>query len=226
MPSNRSTVTFDIWHARHVTQQIENRSGSIPRVKGRRPESWGESQDYNASRLKTLNRPSHCCRKPVWKSTATKVRLEIDRRGKRTKNPWYDQEYRMSFQINKRAYESTAAASLPVWQARAIYEVCECNLRSRIFSYGKPPKILTTWQEARIRAHAYMQRYRPNREDYQGRQHDPWELVFRHAKLKFSHAPFADDSWFLSIKSKLARLVSAQIYDGTTFAEQTSEVLP
>jgi hypothetical protein len=224
MLKNDYADQFDVWYARHLSRQIENRSGILERVPGPRPQSWGECQDYNASRMKTLNRPLHEARNPLWESTALKSRLQIDRRGKNKKDRWYDQEYRMSFQINKRAYEVKPLPCLPIWEARAVYEVCECNLRARRFHYGQIPKILTTWRAAFIRAFSAMYRPRPNLEDYQGRQHDPWELLFRHAKLRFSHAPPIEDSWFRAVKSKLMRPVASESLTLNAYRKNTSAV--
>jgi hypothetical protein len=204
-------TAFDLWHARHIARQMENRSGDFLRSMRREPLSWGECQDLNASRLKVLSRISHGTKNPDWSATILKCRLQIDMRGKKQKILWYDQEYRMTFQINKRAYESAAKPVSPIWEARATYEVAECNLRARTFKYGKSAKILHTWPEACFRAHASMQRHRPNHEAYQGRHCNNWELVFRHANLKFSHVPPIEDSWFRSVKSKLVRLISAEI---------------
>jgi hypothetical protein len=202
---SENPAAFDLWHVRHICRQLNNRSGEFIRFKAASPVSWGECQDVNASRLKTLQRPALRHRDTEWNSAALKIRLQIDQRGKRRPLPWYDQEYRMSFQINKRAYESEIAPPSAIWEARAFYEVAECNLRSRNFSYALGMKVLLTWHEAQIRANIKMQRNRANCADFLGRENDLWELAFRHAKLKFAHVPPIEDSWYRSVREKMKR---------------------
>jgi hypothetical protein len=202
---NEIPAPFDLWHMRHICRQLNNRSGEFARWKAPRPVSWGECQDVNSSRMKTLQRAAQPHRDADWNSTALKVRLQIDKRGKREHPPWYDQEYRMTFQINKRAYESEIASPSALWEARASYEVTEYNLRSRIFNYTFMLKTLTTWKEAQVRASKNTQRNRNHRADYLGRENDLWELAFRHAKLKFGHVPHIENSWYRSVREKMKR---------------------
>jgi len=217
---------FDLWHMRHICRQLNNRSGAFTRWQAPRPVSWGECQDVNASRMKTLQRAAPTHRDADWNSTALKVRLQIEQRGKREHPPWYDQEYRMSFQINKRAYESEIAPPSALWEARASYEVSECNLRSRSFSYALGMKVLVTWLEAQIRANIKMQRNRSNCADFLGRENDLWELAFRHAKLKFAHTPPIEDSFYRSVKSKLHRAIASAKTEPRASGHYKSEVLP
>ena len=225
MARSEGPAPFDLWHMRHICRQLNNRSGEFARWKAPRPVSWGECQDVNASRMKTLQRAAPTHGDADWNSTALKVRLQIDQRGKRELPPWYDQEYRMTFQINKRAYESEIATPSVIWEARAIYEVAECNLRSRSFSYVLGTKILVTWQEAQIRANMRMQRKRSNCADFLGRENDLWELAFRHAKLKFAHSPPIEDSFYRSVKNKLYRAIASEIAEKSANVRSKSEVL-
>lgn len=211
MQKNNHESCFDAWHARHIARQLENRSGEVARVAGNRPVSWGECQDLNASRLTVLLRASHLIRRPEWEATALKNRLQIDKRGKRDKSFWYDQEYRMTFQINKRAFEPELDASSPLWESRAVYEAQECNLRSRLFKNAGKQRVVKSWQEAQSPVLVSMQRPRLLLEDFQGREHNLWDLAYRHAKLKFSHAPPIEDSWHRSVKAKLQRLLESYL---------------
>ena len=206
MQKNNHQLNFDLWHARHVARQLENRSGEFVRTSGSRPVSWGECQDLNASRLTVLLRSSHIKRNPEWECAAVKNRLQLDRRGKREKSPWYDTEYRLSFQINNRAFEPKPDAPNALWESRATYEAQECNLRSRLFKNAGRQRVVNSWHEAQSRVVVSLQRPRPLLEDFQGREHNSWDLAYRHARIKFSHAPPIEDSWYRSVKAKLQRL--------------------
>lgn len=207
MQKNSSDFPFDLWHARHIVQRIENRSGVLVRTAGVKPVSWGECQDVNASRITTLARVTYFQKDSAWNATALKSRLQLDLRGKREKSLWYDQEYRMTFQINKRAFEPEPQAVSTLWESRACYESQECNLRSKLFKNAQNRRISETWREAQTRIALSMQRPRPLLEDFQGREHSLWDLACRHAKLKFSHVPPVEDSWHRSVKSRLERAV-------------------
>ncbi|MBX3720751.1 MAG: hypothetical protein KF713_02855 [Turneriella sp.] len=225
MQESSSDFLFDLWHARHIVQQIENRSGVFVRIAGAKPASWGECQDMNASRMTTLARVTYFQKDSAWKATALKSRLQLDRRGKREKSVWYDQEYRMTFQINNRAFESEPQALSALWESRASYESQECNLRAKLFKNAAKNRVTETWRQAQTRVALSMQRPRPLLEDFQGREHSLWDLAYRHAKLKFSHAPPIEDSWHRSVKSKLDRLVLAENSAAKYHMKNTSEVL-
>ncbi|AFM11201.1 hypothetical protein [Turneriella parva] len=207
MPENKRVEKFDEWHARHVVRSLQNRSGEFVRAAGNPPESWGECQDYNASRLITLSHVTYQPREALWQPTALKNRLQLDQRAKRNRPIWYGVEYRMSFQINQRAYEPKPEAQSALWEAKAVYETLQCNARSKIEKNGDGLRARKTWKVAQKAAAVRMQRRRPSLDDIRDTRYNLWDLIIRHAGLTFKNVPPVEDGWHRNVKSRLDRLV-------------------
>lgn len=201
---------FEIWHARTQARALQNRSGSLPRKSAPRPVSWGECQDYNASRLVTMSRTEHKILDPIWKCTAEQYRLILDRRAKRSRDPWYDTEYRISYHINTLAFTAEMQAASVIWAARATYETAECNIRGRGFRRKISEGTLISWKTASYRNTRNLATRSTRNGTSAGRQTSGWDLTFRATLLRFSHADDSRYAWFKSVTGRLMRLLKSQ----------------
>lgn len=211
MTTNNSESTFDIWYARQISRRLNNRSGDLARNRGERPVSWGESQDYNASRLTTLLRRSYVELNPIWISAANKIRLQLDKQAKQAQRIWYDIEYRILSRINEPVKESSADTLQSNWEVRAKSEAQICNFRVKNYKYMRLKREVHTWNEAKGKCAKDINRRCITRHDFQGRELNLWELAYRSAKLKFSLFSAANDGWFRSVRDKIQRLAQQEL---------------
>lgn len=210
-------VDFDIWHARAQARALQNRSGQLDRKLAQSPVSWGECQDYNASRLRTMSQTKHQFSAPLWKASIEKNRLILDQKSKRIHDAWYDTEYRQSFQINSRAFEMRNACDAPLWIARAAYETFECNLRARRFNYDLSKISLNSWKESGNKIIKNFAARAERGSQLDGKLIPMWDLSYRASLLRFSHISDSENAWYRSIRDRLNRMVNTQKSVGEKF---------
>jgi len=212
MLAGNKTPYFDPWHAQHVVSSLYNRSGEFMRKEAPRPISWGECQDYNASRLMTLLRAKAGLIDPAWKPAADKSRHQLQQRAMDFISPWYDKEYQILQRVNKRGTSPASEPALPLWEARAKAEAQICNFRAGRYKYNGPSLIPRSWGEAAGKFLKQVSRKKQGKEDFLGRFASFWELSYRAAKIKFSQTMAEDDGWFRSVRDKLDRLAKREAF--------------